>query len=253
MPPQHSAPATVVSTSDTLLPSTIARMTTTYTPTRLLLVAAAAAAAATHLLVGADVTLTVRSDGSGQFTSVQRALDSLAPGLNASLGHVTLQLLGRFHERVHVYANFTGGVTLVGQGATPLDALIIYNVSGAAVGTFSSWTMIVEAADLTLVNVGVANSANNYDRHVAGQSVALHLNGGTPAAPQRVRVFNSSLLGAQDTLYTGAQYSLSYFYNTVGRVVVGLMTGPTGAAAQCGKLLLLVASGRMVVKIVSKC
>ena len=161
-----------------------------------------------------DVTLSVRSDGTGNFTSVQRALDSLASGHNPSLGHVTLTLLGSFRERVHVYANFTRGVTFVGTGASPLDSLIIFNVSGAVVGTFSSWTMIVEALNVTLLNIAVANNSNDYNRHVAGQSVALHLNGGSVNALQRVRVYNCSLLGAQDTLYTGSQYSLSYYSNT---------------------------------------
>ena len=68
-----------------------------------------------------NVVLSVRADGTGNFTSVQRALDSLTPGSNPSLGHVTLQIEGRFWERVHIYSNFTNGVSIIGVGALPDD------------------------------------------------------------------------------------------------------------------------------------
>ena len=44
-----------------------------------------------------DVSLTVRSAGGGDFSSVQSALDFLAPGTNTSLGRVSLHLLGTFY------------------------------------------------------------------------------------------------------------------------------------------------------------
>lgn len=160
----------------------------------------------------ADVSYTVRSDGSGQFRSVQAALDFANPGSNQSLGHVTLHIQGLFWERVNVYSNFTGGVSIIGDGPTPLDNLIIYNVSGSlppSPGTFGSWTMRIDAHDTTLVNVGVANNASNYNAKIAGQSVALHINGG-----DRVACFGCSLLGSQDTLYTGDGPLRSYFANT---------------------------------------
>jgi hypothetical protein len=44
--------------------------------------------------ISGDVTWTVRADGSGNFTSVQAALDYAAPGANPDLGTVTLHILG---------------------------------------------------------------------------------------------------------------------------------------------------------------
>ena len=178
------------------------------------LFAAAALACCCSPAASQPVSLTVRSDGSGQFTSIQTALDSLSPGRNPGLGHVTLLTQGVFRERVHVYSNFTAGVTLIGTGAVPLDSLIIYNMSGTAVGTFASWTMMIEARNVTLLNVAVANNADNYDHRKAGQSVALHIAGGKSAATtQYTRVLNSSLLGGQDTLYTGGTFSIGYYGN----------------------------------------
>jgi pectinesterase len=155
-------------------------------------------ALALALTVRGDVNLRVRADGSGDYTSVQAALDSLAPRAGA-VGRVTLSLLGVFRERVHIYANFTDGVALRGAGAAPTDALVIYNVAGARVGTFASWTMLVEASNVTLENVAVANDAGGYNKTVAGQSVALHVTGDFFVAR------DAALLGAQDTLYGGTQ------------------------------------------------
>ena len=174
--------------------------------------AAAAAAARRRALLRAagaappDVNVTVRSDGSGDFVSVQAALDSI----NASgVGHVTLHLLGRFRERVQVVAAFAGGVTLVGDGAAADDALITFNRTGSAFSTWHSETVRVEAADVTLVNVAVANDADGYDSGLAGQSVALHI----AVTADRFACLGCALYGAQDTLYTGgAGFGLrSYF------------------------------------------
>jgi len=152
----------------------------------------------------------VRSDGSGDFSSVQAALDACnATGDPAQLGHVTLHLLGVFRERVEVSPLFANGVTLVGDGAAAGDALIVFNRTGTDFSTWHSWTMRVEAPDMTLVRVAVANDAASYDSGVAGQSVALHL----AVTADRFACLGCALLGAQDTLYTGgAGFGLrSYF------------------------------------------
>jgi pectin methylesterase-like acyl-CoA thioesterase len=186
------------------------------------------ALAASGLAVG-NVTLTVRSDGTGQFTSVQAALDSLQPGSNPTLGHVTLQLEGLFREVVTVYANFTQGVTFQasapavatvvvftlhppppphihpftsavraqGTGASPGDALIVYDLAGVNVTTWGSPTVSVDADDWTAVNVAIANDAGGYDKKTAGQSVALAVNG------DRATLIGAALWGGQDTLMTG--------------------------------------------------
>eukprot|EP00047_Mylnosiga_fluctuans_P013281 m.30660 g.30660 ORF g.30660 m.30660 type:complete len:370 (+) comp4801_c0_seq1:11-1120(+) len=156
------------------------------------------------------VTLFVHADGTGNFSSVQKAINFVAPTPDI---HLVLLVRGVFWERVLIPPDLAA-ITIIGTGRTPLDALIIFNVSGAAVGTFSSWTMRIDNLNATLSNIAIANNASNYDAHVAGQSVALDLRGGSAGAQQHVRVFNCSLLGAQDTLYTGSVHSLSYFYNT---------------------------------------
>ena len=162
------------------------------------------------LLRGPDINLTVRSDGSGDFVSVGTALAFCnASGDASALGHVTLRLRGVFYERVEVSALFPSGVTLIGEGATPDDALIIFDRGGAEYSTWWAHTMRVAAPDVSLINIAVANNASNYDSTIAGQAPALSI---APTA-DRFACFGCALYGAQDTLYTGpAGYGLrSYF------------------------------------------
>jgi pectin methylesterase-like acyl-CoA thioesterase len=131
----------------------------------------------------------------------------------APRNHCTPPPAGHFFERVHVYSNFSRGVVVVGDGPTAPGALlpglanfIEYNVSGSSgPGTFGSWTVKVDAPNVTFVNVAVANSADGYNHTTAGQSVALHLTADTFAC------WGCSLLGGQDTLYTGEADCRSYF------------------------------------------
>ena len=154
------------------------------------------------------VVYAVRSDGSGDFTSVQAALDYCDPANNPG-DEVVLHIQGHFFERVNIYENFTGSVQFIGDGPTPLSNFIEYNISGPANGgTFNSWSVKVDAANVSFVNVAVANSADGYNAKLAGQSVALHL------TADQFSCWNCSLLGAQDTLYTGEPGIRSYFRNT---------------------------------------
>ncbi len=163
-----------------------------------------------------DVTLRVFSSGGGDFSSVQAALDSLAPGSSPSLGHVTLQLKGTFWERVNVYSNFSWGVDLVPfPSSLPSSRpLIIFNVSGAGgggcggaggPGTFGSYTVQVNADNVRMRDFDIANSACAYNHKAAGQSVALDIRG------DRAAFFGMGLFGSQDTLYTGGGAISNYF------------------------------------------
>ena len=162
-----------------------------------------------------DVTLTVRADGSGMFTSVQAALDSCAPsvaGPAGMLGHVTLLLRGVFRERVRISKDFPRGVSVIGDATDPLEARIVFNVSGVGASTFNTHTVLVAAADTRFRNVSIVNDACEYDAALAAQSVALHLD---PTA-DRFSCIGCVLLGGQDTLYVGAAgYGLrAYFFNS---------------------------------------
>jgi pectinesterase len=171
-----------------------------------------------------DVTLRVFADGTGDFASVQAAIDSVARTPGA--GHATLQLRGVFRERVSVWANLSSGVDFVQAPSAADRPLIIYNVSGAGgsscngtggPGTFGSFTVQVLADDVRMRGVDVANDACGYDHKAAGQSVALDIRS------DRFAFFSASLLGSQDTLYTGRAntYFADLFINGTCDAVFG--------------------------------
>jgi len=136
-------------------------------------------------------TISVSKDGKGDFTSVSAAVNSI----RSQDSTTTLKIgPGVYYARVHVTSAMKK-VIFLGSGDT--TTLIVYDVGGASVGTFSSWTVLVEANDFTAENIGFANNASNYDHNKAGQSVALDIRG------DRATIRKARLLGAQDTLYTG--------------------------------------------------
>lgn len=179
-----------------------------------------------------NVTFTVRSDGSGDFTSVQAALDACNSSVDTNLGHVSLLLLGVFFERVVIPSSFRSGVTLTGQGAHPLESLVIFNSSGLADGgTWATHTMLIQASDVTIINCAIANNASGYDDGTAGQSVALHID----PTGDRFACFDCFLLGAQDTVYTGAAgHGLrSYFYGGYSNGSTDAWFGGSNTLLEC--------------------
>ena len=180
------------------------------------MVRASLLALALCLCVRADLTLRVRADGSGDFASVQAALDFSAPGANASLGRLTLLLRGEFRERVYVYSNFSGGVSFLADpapaaaavGAAPPAATIIFDVAGSSgAGTFGSFTTTVDCDGFVARGVAFANDARGYNKTAAGQSVALGIHG------DRAALLDCALWGGQDTFYGGPR-SRVYLGNT---------------------------------------
>ena len=161
-----------------------------------------------------DLNLTIRTDGTGDFSSIQAALNYCNATINRNLGHVTLHIFGIFRERVFILPDFSKGISLIGDGISPFENLIIYNMSNydSSFGTWADQTVMVQAKDVTFVNIAIANDAGFYNAAIAGQSVALHID----VTADRFACFSCVLLGGQDTVYTGGSgYGLrSYFFDT---------------------------------------
>ncbi len=153
--------------------------------------------------------LTIAADGSGDFKTVQPAIDSLPDG-NTEPVRLLIKP-GKYVE----YLTITKGrdhVTLVGLGARPADTVLSYHYKasdprtadfkgagnsnaarGAApnVGTTGSSSTTVDANDFTAENLTFENSAGDN----VGQAVALKTNG------DRLVFRHCRFLGFQDTLY----------------------------------------------------
>jgi pectinesterase len=145
---------------------------------------------------------TVSPDGSGDFTSIQAAVDaSKAFPDQRVIIHIKN---GTYKEKVKIPACNTR-LSLIGESVE--KTIITWDdyfskINRGRNSTFYTWTLIVEADDFTMENVTVENSAGP-----VGQGVALHVEG------DRCVFRNCRILGNQDTLYTAGQNSRQYFSN----------------------------------------
>jgi pectinesterase len=145
-------------------------------------------------------TIVVAADGSGQFKTVQEAVDS-APD-----GNVRINIKpGEYRNLITVSTN---GVELRGLGKTPQDVVLVYDNSagtpgpdGKGLGTGKSGTMMVTGDDFLAENLTIANDfEKHHERSNQGsQAVALHITGDREIF-RRVR-----FLGFQDTLYADSK------------------------------------------------
>jgi pectinesterase len=139
-------------------------------------------------------TLVVADDGSGQFKTVQEALDA-APD-----GNVRIEIKpGEYRQVVAITAN---GVELHGMGKRPEDVVLVYdNTHASTGGTGKSATITVTGDDFTAENLTMANDfEKHHDRTADGsQAVALRVIG------DREVFRHIRLLGSQDTLYADSK------------------------------------------------
>jgi pectinesterase len=144
--------------------------------------------------------ITVAQDGSGDYTSVQAAIDAAKAFPDK---RVTIFIKnGVYHEKVLVPACNTY-LSLIGESAG--KTIITWGdyfkkVNRGRNSTFYTYTLKVEASDFVAENLTIENSAGP-----VGQAVALHVSG------DRCVFRNCRILGHQDTLYTEGENSRQYF------------------------------------------
>jgi pectinesterase len=150
---------------------------------------------------GDGKTITVAVDGSGDFTTVQAAIDSI-PSNNKE--PVTIHIKpGTYKERVRVPRD-KSFVTLRGDDAKmtvltyDLHAKSVLPGETKEVGTSGSYSTLIDGNDVVAENLTFENPSG----HIA-QAVALRTTG------QRLAFFNCRMLGGQDTLYL--HDGLAYF------------------------------------------
>ena len=149
--------------------------------------------------------LTVAQDGSGDFKSIQEAINS-----TRDLGPGEVEIFiknGIYNEKVKI-PSWKHQITLMGEDR---DKTIIQNgdysgmidpVTQKKLSTFTSYTLLVRGDDIHLENLTIKNTSCGQ-----GQAVALHVEG------DRFIAKNCNLLGCQDTLYTATEGSRQYYEN----------------------------------------
>jgi pectinesterase len=151
--------------------------------------------------------LTVAKDGTGNYTTVQAAIDAAPTGRTTPFTIFIKN--GRYRELVNVPAT-KPFIQLVGESVG--NTVITYNnsagtiVNGVALGTQNSASVTINATDFSALNLTFENafgeSASN------GQAVAILVNN------DRAAFRNCRFLGNQDTMYLkGNGAPRQYFLN----------------------------------------
>ncbi|WP_371670537.1 pectinesterase family protein [Streptomyces sp. NBC_00289] len=169
----------------------------------------------------AATTLTVAKDGSGQYTTVQAAVNAV-PANNPSRVVIAVKP-GTYRELVKVPSN-KPHVTIRGTGGSRKDTTIVYdNASGTpkpdgsgTYGTGGSATVAVDADDFQARNLTISNDFDEAaHQDIASQAVALR------TSADKVFLDGVIVSGDQDTLLvdTAAKEKLGRVYMTNSYVV----------------------------------
>lgn len=175
-----------------------------------MLVAAGAPAAQAK----AAATIVVAKDGSGNYTTVQAAVNAV-PANNTSAVTISVKP-GTYRETVKIPSN-KPHIRLVGTTSSKNDVTIVYNNAsgtpkpgGGTYGTSGSATFAVEADDFQARNLQFVNDFNEANTSITDkQAVALR------TAGDKIVLDNIGALGDQDTLLLDSASK-----DKVGRVYV---------------------------------
>ncbi|KKD07304.1 pectinesterase family protein [Streptomyces sp. WM6386] len=177
--------------------------------------------AAASTKAAAATTLTVAKDGSGQYSTVQAAVNAVPAG-NPSRVVISVKP-GTYRELVKVPSN-KPHVTIQGTGGSRKDTVIVYNnASGTpkpdgsgTYGTGGSATVAVEADDFQARNLTISNDFDEAaHQDIANQAVALR------TSADKVFLDGVIVSGDQDTLLvdTAAKEKLGRVYMTNSYVI----------------------------------
>jgi len=155
-----------------------------------------------HVTLAQNYDFVVAKDGSGNFTTIQAAIDASKAFPDAPVRIFIKN--GIYIEKVRVPACNTH-LQLIGESAenTILTFGDYFNkIDRGRNSTFYTYTLMIEADDFRMENMTIENSAGP-----VGQAVALHVEG------DRCAFINCRFLGHQDTVYLAGQTSRQYFLN----------------------------------------
>ncbi len=152
-----------------------------------------------------EVIITVDSDGTGDFTTVQEAIDFVPEN---NVYPVTIEIADGVYKEVLNIPKTKSNITLVGE--SPENTIITYdnyagkdNGVGGTIGTSGSSSVYIYPDDFKAKNITFENSFDESAYNGDGtQAVAVYVKG------DRQIFENCRFIGNQDTLYVndGSQY-----------------------------------------------
>ena len=164
---------------------------------------------------GQERHIVVAADGSGEFTSVQEAVNSI----RAYMSDTTYMFIknGVYREKV-VIPSWVTNLKMKGESAE--KTIITWNdhANIRNMGTFKTYTIWIQGAGFTAEEITFENNAEQL-----GQAVAVHVDGDR-AVFRRCR-----FLGNQDTLLTANQESRQYYEDCYIEGTTDFIFGPATA------------------------
>jgi pectinesterase len=147
--------------------------------------------------------IVVAQDGSGNFTSIQAAINSVRAEM-AERKTIFIKN-GTYHEKVVVPTSAVN-ISLIGEDKD--KTIITWNNQAndtlpgmkTKMGTFKTYTLLVQANGFRAENLTIENNAPQL-----GQAVSLHVEG------DKAVFINCRILGNQDTIYVGKDNSRQYY------------------------------------------
>jgi pectinesterase len=153
-------------------------------------------------LMAGNYDFVVAQDGTGNFTSIQKAIDACKAFPDTRI--VIFVKNGIYKEKLQV-PSCNSQLSIIGESVD--KTIISYDdyfdkINRGRNSTFYTYTLLVQANDFRLENITVENTAG-----AVGQAVALHVEG------DRCVFHNCRFLGNQDTVYAAGMFSRQYFSN----------------------------------------
>jgi pectinesterase len=179
-------------------------------------------ALAEHIVIpGPSKMIVVAADGSGNYRTVQAALDAI-PMHNKTAVTIFIKN-GLYREKLHLDAT-KDFVTLKGENRfstilTYDDHPGIVSPKGDSINTRSSHSFIIQADNFSAENICFRNDAG----FSAGQAVALEVQG------DKETFFDCRIVGNQDILFLNSETSRQYYRNCYIEGTTDFIFGPATA------------------------
>ena len=166
-------------------------------------------------------TIVVARDGTGEFRTISEAIEVCRAFMDYH--KVIYVKRGTYKEKL-IVPQWLQNIEICGEDRDQTiityddHANIVFPPTGSAMGTFRTFTVRIDANDITFKNITVENNAARL-----GQAVALHTQG------DRLLFINCRFLGNQDTVYTGMPYTRLLFRDCYIEGTTDFIFGPSTA------------------------
>jgi len=166
-------------------------------------------------------TIVVARDGTGEFRTVAEAIEVCRAFMDY---HKVIYIKKGTYKEKLVIPQWLQNIELCGEDRDQTvityddHANILYAPTGKGMGTFRTYTLKVEANNITLKNLTIENNAARL-----GQAVALHTEG------DRLVFIGCRFLGHQDTIYTGMAGTRLFFKDCYIEGTTDFIFGPSTA------------------------